>query len=143
MAALARDDRITIGSELRRLRLLVALKQNELAEILEVTQQSVSQWERGIAMPSARQVPALERVFGVPGGYFDGLVAPRSVTRGNLRLVGASADRDESTIRKSPGADNGIDAILLAGASRIQANLPLSDGEQAIIQQALRIVESR
>ena len=42
------------------------LSQIELAEALEVSRQTVSKWETGVALPSAENLLALSRLYGVP-----------------------------------------------------------------------------
>lgn len=42
------------------------LSQIELAEALEVSRQTVSKWETGAALPSAENLLALSRLYGVP-----------------------------------------------------------------------------
>ena len=47
------------GGQLRRLRLLRGMKQQHVADLLDVTQATISRWERGELVPSSRQFAAL------------------------------------------------------------------------------------
>ena len=49
----------TLGQRLTTLRKAAKLTQEEVAEKLGVTQSAVSQWETGLAAPSASLLPAL------------------------------------------------------------------------------------
>jgi len=51
---------------LRRLRLISGIKQSHLAELLSVTQATVSRWERGQQHPSPDQEQALLRLLTAP-----------------------------------------------------------------------------
>lgn len=51
---------------LRRLRVLRGIKQSHLAEMLSVTQATVSRWERGLQHPSPDQEQALLRLLMAP-----------------------------------------------------------------------------
>lgn len=56
---------MNIGNEIKRLRKLKGLSQNELAEVLHVTAQSVSKWESGTSFPDINQLPAIASFFGI------------------------------------------------------------------------------
>ncbi|ODR90013.1 helix-turn-helix domain-containing protein [Sinorhizobium alkalisoli] len=56
---------------LKRLRLLRGMKQSHLAELLAVTQATISRWEAGLLTPSERQQAVLERLFAEPGPSAD------------------------------------------------------------------------
>lgn len=53
-----------LAENLRELRLGKGLTQEELAEMLHITPQSVSKWERGETYPDITLLPALANVFG-------------------------------------------------------------------------------
>lgn len=56
---------MNIGNEIKRLRKLKGLSQNELAEVLHITAQSVSKWESGASYPDINQLPAIASFFGI------------------------------------------------------------------------------
>lgn len=56
---------IAIGENIRKLRLEHDLTQEKLAEIIGVTFQSVSKWERGESYPDITIVPSIATFFGV------------------------------------------------------------------------------
>ncbi len=51
------------GRALKRLRLMRGFKQSHVAELLNVTQATVSRWETGVLIPAEDQQAALERLF--------------------------------------------------------------------------------
>ncbi|ACP27418.1 putative transcriptional regulator, XRE family [Sinorhizobium fredii NGR234] len=51
------------GRALKRLRLLRGIKQSHVAELLGVTQATVSRWETGVLIPAEDQQAALEHLF--------------------------------------------------------------------------------
>ena len=59
------NDRESMGSVIRRLRMEREWTQEELAERLNVSGQAVSKWETGQSLPDISQVPALARTLGV------------------------------------------------------------------------------
>lgn len=56
---------IYVGENIRRLRKERSLTQENLAEILQISPQSVSKWERGEAYPDITMLPAIANCFGV------------------------------------------------------------------------------
>ena len=54
-----------MGKEIRRLREDRGITQEALAEVLNVTAQSVSKWERGTSMPDVQMLPQIAVYFGV------------------------------------------------------------------------------
>ena len=56
---------MNIGKEIKKLRKVKGLSQNELAEVLHVTAQSISKWESGSSYPDINQLPAIASFFGI------------------------------------------------------------------------------
>lgn len=59
-----------IGDRLCRLRKEKKLTQEELAEKLEVTRQTIWKWEAGITFPDANKISALCKIFDIDADYF-------------------------------------------------------------------------
>lgn len=57
--------KLTIGENIRRLRKEAGLTQEQLADKLGVSYQSVSRWELGVTYPDMEMIPALTECFGV------------------------------------------------------------------------------
>lgn len=61
-----------IGKRIRERRVLLQMTQVELARLAGVDQSSVSQWERGVTMPSRRNEAAILEALRAHGtGLFD------------------------------------------------------------------------
>lgn len=56
---------ITIGENIRRLRIERRMTQEQLAEILNVTNAAVSKWERGDSLPDITMLFPIADYFGV------------------------------------------------------------------------------
>ncbi|WP_044558786.1 helix-turn-helix transcriptional regulator, partial [Azospirillum sp. B4] len=54
----------TVGRDLRRLRRMRGLKQGHVADMLGVTQATVSRWERGLAWPDEDHAVRIARLLG-------------------------------------------------------------------------------
>ena len=54
-----------MGKEIRRLREDRGITQEALAEVLNVTAQSISKWERGTSIPDVQMLPQIAVYFGV------------------------------------------------------------------------------
>ena len=57
---------MTLGERLAQLRTQAGLSQDDLAERLDVSRQSVSKWETGASVPGLDNLVKLSRLFGVP-----------------------------------------------------------------------------
>lgn len=57
--------KLYIGENLKRLRREKNVTQEELAELLDVSAQSVSRWEKGVCYPDVELLPTLSEFFGV------------------------------------------------------------------------------
>ena len=56
---------MSIGNEIKKLRLKKGLSQSELAEVLHVSAQAVSKWESNTSYPDISQLPAIASYFGI------------------------------------------------------------------------------
>ena len=60
---------MTFGEKLQKLRARAGLSQDQLAELLDVSRQAVSKWERDEAMPEAEKIVRISRQFRVSTDY--------------------------------------------------------------------------
>lgn len=81
---------------LARLRKEAGLSQQDLAERLDVSRQSISKWELGTALPSTENLIGLSRLYGVSLDYLVG----NSETR--ERADTNSADTEEAPAEETP-----------------------------------------
>lgn len=77
------------GDKLLLLRREKGLSQEQLADMLNVTRQSVSKWEAGGTTPELEKIVALSDIFGVSVDY---LVRENTVERDQLKTVVTTAD---------------------------------------------------
>lgn len=66
------------GHRIREYRIRQNLTQGRLAEYLGVTDQAVSKWERGTAMPDIALLPPLTRIFGCTADELLGIRMPQN-----------------------------------------------------------------
>lgn len=57
---------MTIGQRIRNTRIEQNISQESLAELADVSRQTVSKWENGAAYPSGENLTALSRIFHIP-----------------------------------------------------------------------------
>lgn len=57
---------MTIGQRIRNTRIEQNISQELLAELADVSRQTVSKWENGAAYPSGENLTALSRIFHIP-----------------------------------------------------------------------------
>ena len=63
---------MSMGQKIQNLRQSKGLSQEQLAEKLDVSRQSVSKWESGAARPETEKLIALADLFGVTTDYLLG-----------------------------------------------------------------------
>ena len=85
-----------LGDNIRKYRKLNNMSQDELAEKLEVTRQSISLWETGQTQPSLENIIALSKLFGVST---DELLAADNVEAPSANAV--TPPRQEEPRRKN------------------------------------------
>ncbi len=54
-----------IGKKIKKLRAERGFTQEELAELLYVTPQAISKWERGLGYPDISQIVPISKIFGI------------------------------------------------------------------------------
>ena len=91
---------MTFSEKLMDLRRKAGLSQEQLADRLGVTRQSVSKWESGTAMPELVKLISLSDIFGVSVDYLvkDRLDSPEEAERGGDDLSARQADRLEKKV---------------------------------------------
>lgn len=57
---------MTIGQRIRNTRVEQNISQESLAELVEVSRQTISKWENGAAYPSGENLTALSKIFHIP-----------------------------------------------------------------------------
>lgn len=87
--------KLMIGENIKRLRRERDMTQEELAEQLDVSFQSVSRWENGACYPDMEMLPAVAGFFGVTVDSLMGLDAEREKT-----MVQAVLDRFQECISR-------------------------------------------
>lgn len=60
---------MTFGEKLQQLRMKSGMSQDKLAEMLEVSRQAVSKWERDETMPETEKVIRISEIFNVTTDY--------------------------------------------------------------------------
>lgn len=67
------DVRSILASRIKKSRVLALLTQDELAHMIDLSQNVISDWERGISTPRARDIVRLSRALNVRTDYLLGL----------------------------------------------------------------------
>ena len=106
---------ITLGENIRALRLRDGRTQEAFGQALGVTAQAVSRWEKGICCPDMELIPSVANYFGVSIDELFGYDNERS------RKVDALAARIDEMDRQNNGVDVNMDeCIALARESLIE-----------------------
>lgn len=106
----------TIGKLIAALRKANGMTQKDLAEKLNVSDKTVSRWERDDGAPDLATIPVLAEIFGVTCD---------ELLRGEVR---PAAERSDIPAAGSPRAEKQRQRILTAGLSRFRAQSLLSTG---------------
>lgn len=80
---------MNLSEKIRRLRKKRGISQEQLAQLLEVSRQSVSRWEAGQTLPELEKVVLLSEVFDVTTDYLlkDNVEESRSVTPAQVKAI--------------------------------------------------------
>ena len=84
------------GDNLYNLRKAKGISQEELAEMLGVSRQAVSKWERNEAYPDTENLIAISKLFGVT---IDGLINSGDLCTENTQDEGENTDGQESILK--------------------------------------------
>ncbi len=76
-----------LGNVIKKMRFRASLTQEQLAEKLGVSPQSVSKWENGISMPDISLLPGIAEIFGVTVDELFGLNESEKLRRIENRLA--------------------------------------------------------
>ncbi len=103
-----------IGAKIAELRRGRNMKQDELAEQLDVTPQAVSKWENGASMPDIALLPKIAGIFGVT---IDELFGADNTPKPDVQMLPADKRKsfDEMILR----------IRVQDGGDKVNINLPL------------------
>jgi DNA-binding XRE family transcriptional regulator/desulfoferrodoxin (superoxide reductase-like protein) len=75
-----------VGNLIRSLRLEQKITQKQLADKMNISDKTVSKWERGLGLPDISLISELSKLLGVDlQSLLDGEVAPNDFVNGNMR----------------------------------------------------------
>ena len=81
-------DNVKVGDLIRRLRKANGLTQLQLAEILHISDKTVSKWERGLGCPEVSLIAELSRVFQVDmESLLSGELKRNGLLSGNMKRM--------------------------------------------------------
>lgn len=125
------------GRVLRRMRLLAGIKQSHLAEHLNVSQATVSRWERGVLTLSGDQVLAVQAFFAMPPDPSSDAALKRLV-ESSARKVHLICDRTHRLLAVSPARQVEWRAPLAAFLGR--SLLPYASAEILAAEDSLEAI---
>ena len=97
-------DRDVIGQRIAELRKSKGLTQAELADIIGVSHQAVSQWERNETLPDIMTIPALAEIFGESVSALLGVEDVKGNTAEQTNII--AADENESSAEADEKPDS-------------------------------------
>ena len=72
---------MNVGERIQELRKKSSMTQEQLAELLRVSPQAISKWERGVANPDLYLIPDIAEIFNVSADYLLGIAMPDTESR--------------------------------------------------------------
>jgi len=125
------DMNMKFAQKIQNLRKNRNLSQEELAEKLDISRQSVSKWESGVAMPEIDKLIMLSEIFEVTTDYLLKDNEPYNVAHKNSEV---STNEDIDIIEENKKLDSykkeELKIILTVAGSYIKNNKKLSDIEE-------------
>ena len=121
---------ITLGKQIRALRLRDGRTQEEVAEALGMSPQAVSRWEKEICYPDMELIPAIANYFGVSIDSLFGYDSERA------RRLKESVERIRQMNRENNGEDVSLDACI-ALARETAAEFPGNGSVQLALADVL------
>ena len=103
---------MNLGERIFQLRTKQELSQNDLAEMLNVSRQSVSKWENNNAIPDLEKAVKLSEIFGVS---LDELVRGGDTSADDFSAGDASVQRSSEVRREQEGRSMGTPLRKIAG----------------------------
>lgn len=107
---------MTIGGNLKKLRVAQGLTQDQLAEKLHVTRQAVSNWERNVSHPDLDQLEAIAAVLGVEVTTL--LYGPPQPYRPSRKRVGVTVGLAAAAVTAFAVCHGGLEPWLVQGYQR-------------------------
>ncbi len=127
-------NQINIGKTIARLRKENGFTQTALAEILGISNKTISKWESGLGYPEVTQFPALAKVFGVSIDYImnnsedGGIAIAGNILADNVKIIDSYPDEtmlsniiDESVAVGGCVTNTGIDIACIDSSVRVSA----------------------
>lgn len=91
---------MNVGERIQELRKKSGMTQEQLAELLRVSPQAISKWERGVANPDLYLIPDIAEVFNVSADYLLGIAMPDTESR--LERIEKQLEALAVTERRTP-----------------------------------------
>lgn len=107
---------MTIGGNLKKLRVAQGLTQDQLAEKLHVTRQAVSNWERNVSHPDLDQLEAIAAALGVEVTTL--LYGPPQPYRPSRKRVGVTVGLAAAAVTAFAVCHGGLEPWLVQGYQR-------------------------
>lgn len=125
---------MALGQRLRELREQSGLSQTELAKVVGVSRNAVSQWEADVTQPSTRRLSAVARALNVP---IDRIMIPNSRTRERI-LEAATRLFDRVGF-----ADTSVEIVCASADVSLPDFNSLFENKQELLYEVLKAYNDR